>query len=324
MKINFYNPYDNSGFNNCFVSKYIPNIEKDKKNGDVIVEYIHKGFSENFFNSPKKLLLSGENLYYKLNLFKLIEYISKKIKVDLKFLNKILPKKLLDLKLGYMRPKYLNYIKKISKNDNKKDYAIICNDIKGKNILNLPYFFHVNYIMNKIFQNKKKIKIPKKFCCILISNESAFDRINFVKKLSRYKKVDIYGKTSLTNSDNSKLPDGFHNNSTFYSQYKFVICFENSFSNEYITEKLPNVMIGKSIPIYRGAPNVGEYFNTKSFINYDDYGSYEKMIEKIIELDKDNDKYLEFANIPFLTKKNKNKIRDKESELKRFLKKIFN
>ena len=89
-------------------------------------------------------------------------------------------------------------------------------------------------------------------------------------------------------------------NQELFRDYKFVICFENSYANDFITEKLPNVMLANSIGIYRGAPNVDEFFNTKSFINYDNYGSYDKMIEKIIELDKDDDKYQKFLEEPFL------------------------
>ena len=65
-------------------------------------------------------------------------------------------------------------------------------------------------------------------------------------------------------------------NSALFKKYRFVICFENSFADEYITEKLPNVMFSGGIPIYRGAPNIGKYFNTESFINFENYGYYNK------------------------------------------------
>ena len=65
------------------------------------------------------------------------------------------------------------------------------------------------------------------------------------------------------------------------------------------TEKLPNVMMANSIGIYRGAPNIGEFFNTKSFINFDDYGSDEAMIKKIIEIDQDDKKYQKMLQEPF-------------------------
>jgi len=316
------------GFEKNYVIKLLSknyHIKRVNKKEDLFIEVVGATpfLSKEFKQAKKRLLVSGENLFYPINLFKFLQYSSKKSHIPFNKLNKILPQKILNLKLGLMRPKYHKYIKDLSKNPKKGKYAIICNETKGKNIFNLPYFLQRTFEIKNFEKKKKVTKVPKKFCCIIISNESAFDRINFTKKLSKYKKVDIYGKTSLTNSNNSKLPSSFAENYKFYSQYKFVICFENSFENEYITEKLPNAMMGNSIPIYRGAPNVSKYFNTQSFINYEDYkSSYDKMIEKIIELDKDDKKYLDFVNQKWLTEKNKKKINEKEKDLKKFLKRV--
>jgi alpha(1,3/1,4) fucosyltransferase len=54
-----------------------------------------------------------------------------------------------------------------------------------------------------------------------------------------------------------------------YSQYKFVIAFENSNSQGYITEKIFNVFLANSIPIYDGDTNVTEFINPNSFLQYD-------------------------------------------------------
>ena len=141
--------------------------------------------------------------------------------------------------------------------------------------------------------------------------------------LSRYKKVDSYGKIFR----NCEIPEELEKldqwekiNSELYKQYKFVICFENSYSANYITEKLLLVMYANAIPIYRGAPNVSKYFNTKAFINYEDYGrSYEKMIEKIIELDNNDEKYREFAKQSFLNDDLFYVISEERKKLVRFL-----
>ncbi len=72
--------------------------------------------------------------------------------------------------------------------------------------------------------------------------------------------------------------------------------------------------------IHRGAPNVGEYFNRKSFINYEDCGkSYDKMIKKIIELDKDDKKYKEFLKEAWMTKQNEENVDKKIEDLEKFL-----
>jgi len=70
-------------------------------------------------------------------------------------------------------------------------------------------------------------------------------------------------------------------------------------------------MLVNSIPIYWGNPVVGEDFNTKSFVNINDFASYDDAIEYIIELDKNEDKYLEMASQPWFKE---NKIAEEFSE----------
>ena len=189
----------------------------------------------------------------------------------------------------------------------------------------MPCFFHTFYVQkNKLIKKKvKDIKNKKKFCAFIVTSNSSRERVKFFKKLSKYKKVDSYGKVQNNMGENI-FDTHWVNNFEILKQYKFVISFENNFTKEYMTEKLPNAMLGDTIPIYRGAPNIGEYFNTKSFINYDDYGSYDKMIKKIIELDKSDEKYLKMANEPwFVDNKIPKILGKKEKELIEFYEKIF-
>ncbi|MCK4650236.1 hypothetical protein KAT36_03300 [Candidatus Pacearchaeota archaeon] len=305
------------------------NLKRVEKNPDITIGLVEPTpLTSEFKNSPKKILVAGENLNYKINIFKALDYLTKKTNIKFNTLNKIIPRKFLNIKLGLIRKQYYNYIKEISNNSPKGEYAIITNNTRGKNILNLPFFLQVKQITDNLFKLEKKktinLKKKKKFCCIIISNESSFERIDFFKKLSKYKKVDCFGKTSLTNSDNSLLPKCWSDNPKFLSQYKFVISFENSFEEEYITEKLVNTMLGNSIPIYRGAPNVSKYFNTNSFINYEDYEkNYDKIVDKIIQLDKNDKKYNKILSRQWLTTLNKNNIARKIKRLEIFIEKII-
>ena len=58
-------------------------------------------------------------------------------------------------------------------------------------------------------------------------------------------------------------------------------------------------MLANSIPIYWGNPMVDKDFNTGSFINIPNVKSFEAAIEKIIELDKNEKKYLAMAAQPW-------------------------
>lgn len=305
-----------------------------KGESDILLENIWRGEGyKNLKGDERIILLSVEDLYAKKELFSFIESLINKLFGKRKYaimdrLDNVIPYLISKIKLYYIFREYLRFFEKIKSGKIKNAYAIIQNDINNKNIFIMPYFIQEYYYQMKRFLNKKiplkKELQKKKFCAFVVSSNSSRERVKFYKMLSKYKKVDSYGKV-MNNMGNIIQKKNWKSNSDLFKEYKFVICFENSFSNEYITEKLPNVMLANSIPVYRGAPNVGEYFNTKSFINYENYGSYEKMIEKIIELDKDDKKYLEFLKQPWF-KENKipDTIKNKEKVLIKFYKKILN
>jgi len=129
----------------------------------------------------------------------------------------------------------------------------------------------------------------KKFCCMVVSNSKAKERIEFFHKLSKYKKVDSAGRY-LNN-----IGYAVDNKMDFIRDYKFVISFENSSYPGYTTEKLIQPMFANSIPIYWGNTMVGKDFNTKSFININDFTSYDEAIEYIIKLDNEENAFMEMA-----------------------------
>lgn len=136
-------------------------------------------------------------------------------------------------------------------------------------------------------------KAKKKFCCMVVSNGNAKERIDFFNRLSKYKKVDSGGR--FKNNIGGAVEDKMR----FISEYKFVISFENSAYKGYTTEKLVQPMLVNSIPVYWGNPSVDKDFNTKSLVNIPDTDSFDEAIERIIELDKDDKKYIEMAAQPW-------------------------
>lgn len=134
--------------------------------------------------------------------------------------------------------------------------------------------------------------VDKKFCCYLSSNANTKFRDVFFNELCKYKKVDSGGL--VNNNIGFRVEDKFE----FIKNYKFIIAFENSSYNGYVTEKIWHGFFKKIIPIYWGSPSVNLDFNTKRFINYNDYGSIGKVIDKIIELDNDDDLYIKMVNEP--------------------------
>jgi hypothetical protein len=79
-----------------------------------------------------------------------------------------------------------------------------------------------------------------------------------------------------------------------YKPYKFVIAFENTVMNGYITEKLTNAFLAHSVPIYYGAPDVGHYFNKQSFIDCRDFENIESCAAHVQRVSKDDSLYLSY------------------------------
>ena len=157
----------------------------------------------------------------------------------------------------------------------------------------------------------------RKFCNFLYSKKKATERIKFFQKLSQYKSVDSGGKV-LNN-----LGYIVDNKLEFLRKYKFTIAFENSSYPGYTTEKILHAFATDSIPIYWGNPLVERDFNPKSFINCHDYGSFEEVIDKIIEIDNNDDLYRQYLNEPAFTGNVENEYVNEENILNRF-EEIFN
>ena len=90
------------------------------------------------------------------------------------------------------------------------------------------------------------------------------------------------------------------------SNYKFMICCENTKMETYTTEKIVNPYLGRTIPIYWGSHNIKNIFNPDSILFLEDETeeSINKLIQKGIELDNDDEKYLEFINRPIFIEDN--------------------
>ncbi len=140
----------------------------------------------------------------------------------------------------------------------------------------------------------------RKFCNFIYSNtnsgEGALLRQEFCKKLMGYKHVDCPGRV-LNNMSADELAsrdgDWYASKQKFLGKYKFTIAFENSCSNGYTTEKMLHPIMSYSIPIYWGNPLVVRDFNPRAFINCNDYDNdFDRIIERIRELDNDDEKYL--------------------------------
>ena len=195
-------------------------------------------------------------------------------------------------------------------------------------ILHYTYEYYKNgYIDDYEFLLKpRKVKklIPSKFCSFVARGNgyTSCPRKYFFEKLNQYRFVNSHGDY-LNNS--SQVPMGNtlkFENSLFkvkcLSNYKFNLCFENSHGcvkspndetyvsdSGLLSEKLFEAFVSNTIPIYWGNKDISKDFNTSSFINFYDYNDFDLMLQKIIEIDNNDDLFLEYVNQDYVIDKNK-------------------
>jgi len=196
-------------------------------------------------------------------------------------------------------------------------------EFKHPRHLRLPiYLFEgqENKLIKKKMNIKKQIKRRTNFCNFIYSNNISF-RNEFLKKLSKYKIVDSPGKCMnnmkrIPIINNSRNP--FEMKIDFLRNYKFTIAFENSITPGYTTEKLTHPMMANSIPIYFGNPFVTRDFNVKSFVNVNNFKSFDEAIKEVIKIDNNTELYEEMLKEPWFKNNKPNKYVNKKILKKRF------
>lgn len=206
------------------------------------------------------------------------------------------------------------------------DYAMTCHYLDDPRHLRLP-FYAVSGPGKPIVKGQEdpvQILAQKtKFCSFVVSSQHPRknkNRADFYHRISRYKRVDSGGR--FLNNIGGPIPGGAGGKVQFLRDYKFNIAFENASIPGYTTEKICEAMQARCIPIYWGNPRIQEEFNPKSFLNYFDYGSDEALIEKIIELDRDDARYLEYARQPYFHQNQPNEFYSPD-RLLNFFERIF-
>lgn len=164
-------------------------------------------------------------------------------------------------------------------------------DDKARRIVWCPLFSIGSYENNywPLYAVPRPLTPKRRFCAFIVSNPRAHLRNRFFQKLSAYKHVDSCGM-ALNNCGFTAPFEGYLD---FLSQFKFMICFENTSSSHYITEKLHNAYLGGTIPIYWGCTNAKTWLNSKAFLQLEDdsEAGMDALIQRIVELDQDDDKY---------------------------------
>ena len=212
------------------------------------------------------------------------------------------------------------------------DYAAVWNrDLQcGDRIVqNLPYIWSRNN--DDTFKNditrEEAIAILEsgpKFCSFVYSHSSE-RRDAFFRLLSQYKHVDSSGAwLNNTGTKSTRYTADWYNGSiSMKSGYKFSIAMENATYRGYTTEKLISSLQAHTVPIYWGDPAVTDYINPKAFINCHDYPSFEAAIERVKEVDSNDDLWLDMVTQPWQTEEQYARTLQAVADYERFTHNIF-
>jgi hypothetical protein len=180
----------------------------------------------------------------------------------------------------------------------------------GDRYYRMPPYFIANLYSKKDIELGKNINLEKPkvftkddlakktdFCSFVYSNYLADDRRKILlDKLNAYKKVNSGGKY-LNN-----IGGPVENKLEFELKHKFSMAIENSCRGGYTTDRILNSLMASTVPIYWGNPEIGREFNTSRFINCHEYDSFDQVVERVKEIDKNDDLYLKIVNEPVFAK----------------------
>ena len=201
------------------------------------------------------------------------------------------------------------------------DYAFTSRHLDDPRHLRLPlYVLYVSphLLVKNPEEPEQLLAQKKKFCAFVVSNahRRTARRVDFFHCLSRYQQVDSGGRH--LNNIGGPIGESLEAKIAFLQPYKFNIAFENTFLAGYTTEKIVDAMRARCIPIYWGSPQIHTEFNPRSFLNYSDFPNEEALIERILQIDRDNSLYLEYLRQPFFHDNRPNEFFNRERLLARF------
>gem|GEM_PF-749066 len=211
------------------------------------------------------------------------------------------------------------------------DYALVWNPdlVCGDRVAHIVPYISVSRegtVISDITREEARRKLDSNpgFCNFIYSHQSE-PRDTFFRLLSQYKRVDSLGP-HMNNSDapvSRDAEDWYALSIKMKSGYKFSIAMENSSYKGYTTEKIVSSLQAHTVPIYWGDPAVADFINPKAFINCNDYPSFDAVIERVKEIDNDDELWLDMVTQPMQTEEQHDKILRMRDENDAFIRNIF-
>lgn len=141
--------------------------------------------------------------------------------------------------------------------------------------------FYIKNNFNAEIEDRNKLQLQDKRLAALIFFGGKKSLKLYGKGWDNLKNLPKYYQNKLSKILNELEPKAIEDKIKEISSYKFVLCFENFSYPGYVTEKIIDCFVAGSIPVYLGAPNIKELIPYDSFINVNDYVSWEELLIKL-------------------------------------------
>jgi hypothetical protein len=122
-------------------------------------------------------------------------------------------------------------------------------------------------------------------CCVFISSDwDQSGRRRLVDELMDHLDVASYGQYRRNRW--LARDEGNATKLEVIARYTFTLAFENSIAPDYVTEKFFQPFLAGSVPVYLGAPNVGEFApGENAYVDVADFGSVRELADYLRTVD---------------------------------------
>ena len=149
-------------------------------------------------------------------------------------------------------------------------------------------FTHDEYLLNKC--SKKYKFLPADWVCIEKQSHKVHTKSNLVSMVYSHKgglDRTLRGQVATTFKEKIKLfgSGSSHGEldikSFSLNSFCFSITMENSIANNYYTEKIIDCFITGNVPIYRGCNNIGNFFDKRGIITFNELDELEEILNNL-------------------------------------------
>jgi hypothetical protein len=169
----------------------------------------------------------------------------------------------------------VNDVEKIIKHASRYDLILTWNEEILNKCSNAKKFIHGDcWISPELSKIKKDnyvsfLTSDKSFTSGHILRQRVYEKLKGIRKIGGYKMITI------------KTPPRIPDKNIIFENCKFSIIMENSSSINYFTEKTVDCFMAKTVPIYWGCPNIGDYFNKDGMIFFQHEDELKEIIENL-------------------------------------------